>query len=42
MTTFLERYPSGSIRLAPDYEFVNVPTFFECGPRALPVETNPH
>ena len=36
---FLERFTPGSIRLAPDYEFVNVPTFFECGPRELPVET---
>jgi len=35
---FLERFPRGSARLAPDYEFVNVPTFFECGPRDLLVE----
>ena len=37
--TFLERFPLGSVRLAPDYEFVNVPTYFEVGPRELPVET---
>ena len=36
---FLERFPSGSIRLAPEYEFVNVPTFFEVGPATLPVVT---
>jgi cytochrome P450 len=40
MAAFLERFPSGSIRLAPDFEYVNVPTFFECGPAALPVETS--
>ena len=39
IAALLERFPEGSIRLAPDYEFVNVPTFFECGPAALPVET---
>lgn len=39
ITAFLERFPPGSIRLAPDYEFVNVASFFECGPRDLPVET---
>jgi cytochrome P450 len=38
ITAFLERFPSGTIRLTPGFEFVNVPTFFECGPRALPVE----
>ena len=36
---FLERFPPGSIRLADGFEFVNVPTFFEVGPRELPVET---
>jgi hypothetical protein len=39
ITAFLERFPPGSIRLADGFEFVNVPTFFEVGPRALPVET---
>jgi cytochrome P450 len=38
IAAFLERFPAGSISLPPDYEFVNVPTFFECGPRELPVE----
>lgn len=33
----LDRYPPGSLRLAPGFVFENVPTFFECGPRALPV-----
>jgi cytochrome P450 len=41
LRTFLERFPPGSIRLAPGFEFVNVPTFFECGPAALPVVTSP-
>jgi cytochrome P450 len=36
---FLERFPPGSVRLAADYEFENVPTFFEIGPRRLPVDT---
>jgi cytochrome P450 len=36
---FLDRFPPGSIRLADDFRFVNVPTFFEVGPRELPVET---
>lgn len=36
---FLRRFPPGSIRLAPGYRFENVPTYFECGPRRLPVET---
>jgi len=39
VAAFLERFPQGSIRLEPGYEFENVPTFFECGPRELPVET---
>jgi cytochrome P450 len=38
ITAFLDTFPSGAIRLAPGFEFENVPTFFECGPRALPVE----
>jgi cytochrome P450 len=38
ITAFLERFPPGSVRLAPGYEFVNVPSFFEVGPRELPVE----
>jgi cytochrome P450 len=35
----LARFPAGTIRLAPDYERVNVPTFFECGPRTVDVVT---
>jgi cytochrome P450 len=38
IATFLDRFSEGSLRLAPDYEFENVPTFFEIGPRRLPVE----
>ena len=36
---FLHRFPPGSVRLAAGYEFENVPTFFECGPARLPVNT---
>jgi cytochrome P450 len=39
IAAFLERFPPGSVRLADDYEFENVPTFFEIGPRRLPVDT---
>jgi cytochrome P450 len=39
IATFLERFPPGSVRLAEDYEFENVPTFFEIGPRRLTVDT---
>jgi cytochrome P450 len=38
LRAFLGRYPSGSVRLTPGFEFENVSTFFECGPRRLPVE----
>jgi cytochrome P450 len=38
MATFLDRFREGSVRLADGYEFENVPTFFEIGPRRLPVE----
>jgi cytochrome P450 len=38
IATFLDRFPSGSVRLADGFEFENVPTFFEIGPRRLPVE----
>lgn len=38
---FLDRYPERSVRLAPGFEFENVPTYFERGPRALPVEIEP-
>ncbi len=36
---FLGRFPAGSVQLAPSYVRENVPTFFECGPRRLPIET---
>ena len=36
--TFLDHFPAGSVRLAPDFEFENVPTYFERGPKRLPVE----
>jgi cytochrome P450 len=35
---FLDRFPSGSVRLAPDFVFENVPTYFERGPKALPID----
>src|SRR4029077_10047872 len=35
---FLDRFPTGVARLAPGFAFENVPTYFECGPRALPIE----
>jgi cytochrome P450 len=40
VAAFLDRFPAGSVRLAPDYEFENVPTFFEIGPRRLPIEAS--
>jgi cytochrome P450 len=36
--TFLDHFPQGSVRLAPDFVFENVPTYFERGPKRLPVE----
>jgi cytochrome P450 len=38
ITAFLDRFPPGSVRPVPGYEFENVRTFFEIGPRRLPVE----
>lgn len=35
----LARFPAGTLRFAPGYERVNVPTFFEWGPRTLDVVT---
>jgi cytochrome P450 len=35
----LARFPQGTIRMASDHVYENVPTFFECGPRRLDVET---
>ena len=40
IAAFLDRFPPGTTRLAEGYEFENVPTFFEIGPRRLPVETS--
>jgi cytochrome P450 len=34
------RFPPGTIVAAPDHVYENVPTFFECGPRRLAVETS--
>ena len=34
---FFDRYPAGSVSLAPGFRFENVSTFFEVGPRRLPV-----
>jgi cytochrome P450 len=36
--TFLDHFPPGSVRLAPGFVFENVPTYFERGPRSLPIE----
>jgi cytochrome P450 len=38
---FLDHFPAGSVRLTPGYEFENVSTYFECGPRRLPIEPAP-
>jgi cytochrome P450 len=34
---FLDHFPQGSVRLEPGFIFEQVPTYFECGPRRLPV-----
>lgn len=39
IAAFLGCFAPGAVRLAPDYEFENVSTFFEIGPRRLPVLT---
>jgi hypothetical protein len=39
MEVLLSRFGSGTLRPAPAYRYENVPTFFECGPRSLLVET---
>jgi cytochrome P450 len=41
VTELLSAFPAGSLRMAPDYVRVNVPTFFESGPRTLDVVTAP-
>lgn len=38
---FLEHFPEGAVRLASGFKFENVPTYFETGPRALPVTIEP-
>jgi len=35
-----DRFGPGVLRPAPEYRYENVPTFFECGPRHLLVETS--
>ncbi len=37
INALLARFPAGTIRLDPGFVYENVPTFFECGPRRLPV-----
>lgn len=37
ITAFLDTFDADSVRLADDFRFENVPTFFEYGPVALPV-----
>jgi cytochrome P450 len=39
MEVLLSRFAPGTLRRAPGYAYENVPTFFECGPRSLLVET---
>ena len=34
---YLDHFPAGSLRLAPGFVFEQVPTYFEHGPRRLPV-----
>jgi cytochrome P450 len=38
LRAFFERFAAGTVRLAADYQFENVSTFFEIGPRRLPIE----
>jgi cytochrome P450 len=37
--SFLERFPAGTARLESSFTYENVPTYFECGPARLPIET---
>jgi cytochrome P450 len=41
LEALFDRFPAGTVRLVPGYQYENVPTFFECGPRRLPVEVGP-
>jgi cytochrome P450 len=34
---FFDHYPPGAVGIAPGFTFENVPTFFEIGPRRLPI-----
>jgi cytochrome P450 len=38
---FLDHFPEGAVRLAPGFVFEQVPTYFEHGPRRLPVVVTP-
>ena len=38
---FLDHFPEGSVRLADGFAFENVPTYFEIGPKSLPIEIEP-
>jgi hypothetical protein len=38
---FLDHFPEGTVRLAPDFKFENVPTYFEIGPKSLPIRFEP-
>jgi cytochrome P450 len=38
LETLVDRFPAGTLRRSPQYRYVNVPTFFECGPQSLLVE----
>lgn len=40
LSALFARFPKGTIRAAADHVYENVPTFFECGPRRLAVETD--
>jgi hypothetical protein len=35
---FFDHFPAGALRLQPDAAFEQVPTYFEYGPRRIPVE----
>jgi cytochrome P450 len=35
--SLLEHFPPGTLRLAPGFVYEPVPTYFECGPRRLPI-----
>ena len=37
LEALFDHYPPGSLRAAPGYRYENVPTYFECGPRSLPL-----